>query len=198
MLGKSSSTLPSILIVSSFDIEFLAWKCLQSNHILAIIVNDKVNKVYSELKNSREEMIFSLEEKIEFLKKKFTSLSSPDQKYSALIEMGRELDSFKEKNKTDKNLVSGCQSKLWLYSYKRENKIFFEATSDALISKGLAALLIEIYNGESPDLILTHSPLFLHELGIYASLSPHRSNGLSNIHLKMKQDALTLYHSRVS
>jgi cysteine desulfuration protein SufE len=146
--------------------------------------------MHQESQISPEEMIFSLGEKINLLKKKFTPINAPEQKYHILIEMGRNLPPFKEKNKIEKNLVRGCQSKLYLYSYENQGKIFFEVFSDALISAGLAALLINTYQGEPLETLIKHSPDFLHELGIYTSLSPNRSNGLSQIHLKMQQDAL--------
>lgn len=142
------------------------------------------------LKNLLEEISSSLEEKINFFKKKFTSVESPEGKYQILIELGRSLPPFKEAGKIEKNLVRGCQSKLYLHAYMTQGKIFFEATADALISAGLAALLVGIYSGEMPEVILKHSPDFLHELGIYASLSPNRSNGLSALHLRMQQEAL--------
>lgn len=144
------------------------------------------------LKNLLEETSLSLEEKIDFFKKKFESTTSPEGKYQVLIGLGRSLPPFKETNKVEKYLVRGCQSKLYLYSYALQGKIFFEVTADALISAGLAALLAGIYSGEAPEILLKHSPDFLHELGIYASLSPNRSNGLSALHLRMQQDALHL------
>lgn len=120
----------------------------------------------------------------------FTSLPSQEARYSALIEMGRKLVPIPSDFKTDDRLVPGCQSRLHLISRVDGGLVYFQAASDALISAGLAALLISVYSGETPETILKEPPRFLDDLGIYASLSMNRSNGLANIFLRMKQDAL--------
>lgn len=130
----------------------------------------------------------SLQEKIAVAKKNFCSLSV-EKIYQKLIEMGRKLPPFPDSYKTAERKVQGCQSSLYLYSFARDGKIFFQATADALISAGLAALLIEVYNGEAAETILKCPPDFLKELGIYASLSPNRSNGLAHLYLHMKREA---------
>lgn len=132
----------------------------------------------------------SLEEKIAAVRKLFPPTATPEERYSALIEMGRKLPPLSPDYKIPENRVSGCQSLLYLRSRIENGKIFFEAASDALISAGLAALLLSVYNGEPPETLLRHTPSFLSETRIADSLSPNRSNGLSNIHLKMKQEAL--------
>ena len=149
--------------------------------------------MYQELKNFSERERPLFEERVEALKKKISALETMEKKYNVLIEMGRGLPPLEEQHKTKENLVRGCQSALHLYSFIENGNIFFEASSDALISAGLAALLISIYSGLSPETILKNPPHFLHELGIYVSLSPHRSNGLSQLHLRMKQDALKAF-----
>lgn len=105
--------------------------------------------------------------------------------------MGRSLPTFEAQYKTPDRIVRGCQSTLYLRSFLIEGKMFFEAASDALISAGLAALLIYVYSGESPETILKRPPDFLAEIGIMATLSMNRSNGLAHIHLRMKQDAIS-------
>lgn len=120
----------------------------------------------------------------------FNSLGTQEARYSALIEMGRKLSPYSSELKTDDRLVPGCQSRLHLYSSYDGGLVYFRAASDALISAGLAALLVSAYSGEKPETILKEPPGFLDDLGIYASLSLNRSNGLSNIFLRMKQDAL--------
>lgn len=92
--------------------------------------------------------------------------------------------------KTPENIVKGCQSTVYLHSYREGDKIFFETEADALISAGLAALLVMVYSGETAETILKCPPTFLDELGITASLTPSRANGLHSMHLRMKQDAL--------
>ncbi len=124
------------------------------------------------------------------VKLKFALMRTSEERYQALIEMGRAMAPLAEIYKTEGRIVKGCQSTLYLYSILREGRIFFEASSDALISAGLAALLIHVYSGETPETVLKRAPDFINEIGIPAALSPNRSNGLANIHLRMKQDAL--------
>lgn len=132
----------------------------------------------------------TFQKKSEEIKKKFLSLGSTDARYSALIELGKNLPPYPPELKTPENIVSGCQSVLYLHGSLKDGKCFFEASSDALISAGLAALLLAVYNGETPETLLTCPPQFLSELGLLGQLSPNRSNGLAHIHLKMKQLAL--------
>ncbi len=125
------------------------------------------------------------------LKKLFRPLTTSEQKYQQIIELGKSLPSYPEEAKLPDKLVKGCQSLMYLNSsLSAEGKVIFEADSEALISKGLAALLIRIYSDERPEVILTCPPSLLDELGIYASLSPSRSNGLAGLYLRMKQEAL--------
>lgn len=135
------------------------------------------------------EQNLSFEEKIFHLKKIFETLESPSEKYELIIDLGKNshLDAI---YKTDANLVFGCQSQLYLVSENKEGLIFFSSFSDSLITSGLAALLIFIYNGETPETIIKNPPQFLQSLGIYASLSPNRSMGMAHIYLKMKMVAL--------
>jgi len=130
------------------------------------------------------------DERLHFVKQKFNSMGTPEEKYSYLIEIGRALPSYPPDLRTPDRIVPGCQSTLYLHACLKEDKLFFQSQSDALISQGLAALLIQVYSGLAPQIILLNPPLFLHELGIFASLSPHRSNGLASIYARMKQEAL--------
>ncbi len=131
----------------------------------------------------------SFQKKVTRIKEIFTTLDS-EKRYLALIEMGKNLPSYPKEWKTPDRIVRGCQSTLYLNATFEKGTIIFTASADALISAGLAALLIAVYSGESPDTILKCPPDFLHELGIVASLSPNRSSGLAHIHLRMKQEAL--------
>ena len=134
----------------------------------------------------------NFERKIAALEKKFLETSSPEEKYRLLMDLGKKIPPLNPEYKTEGNLVSGCQSKLYLHAEKKEGKIFFTAETDALISAGLAAVLIHIYSEEIIETILTKPPLFLQNLGIHASLSPNRSNGIFYIYLKMKQLSVKL------
>ncbi|HSX10555.1 MAG TPA: SufE family protein [Chlamydiales bacterium] len=129
----------------------------------------------------------SFDEKCADLKKNFAPLST-EERYDLLISLGRALPEYPATLKTSLHIVSGCQSALYLYPTFTEGKLYFQAQSDALISAGLAALLIHVYSGETPETILTSPPTFLTDLQL--TISPNRSNGLAHIHLRMKQLAL--------
>ncbi len=126
--------------------------------------------------------------------KAFSPLKTPEDKYNFLIDLGRKLPDYPAALKTPEHLVPGCQSQLYLATTVRDGKLWFQAHSDALISKGLAALLIWAYDGMSPENILKNPPVFLQELGILGSLSPSRSNGLAQIYRRMQQEAVKNLH----
>lgn len=130
-----------------------------------------------------------INEKVEKVKEIFKNLSA-EERYRALISLGRKMEIFDPAFKSTENLVSGCQSLLYLHATHKNGKIHFSAYSEALISAGLAQLLIEVYSGESPETILTFPPEFLKSLNFSDMLTPNRSSGLYQIHLKMKQLAL--------
>lgn len=134
--------------------------------------------------------------KQEAIKKLFNSFMSDDEKYAHVIEMGRALPPYPKELKIPSHEVKGCQSTMYLQSEMRDGKVFFNVESDALISKGLAALLITVYSGESPESILKCPPDYLEQMGITANLTPNRANGLYSIHLRMKQEALRLLLGR--
>lgn len=120
----------------------------------------------------------------------FTACLTEDEKYKKIIEMGRKLPKLEAAYKVPENIVKGCQSIMYLRSYIKEGRVYFEADSEALISAGLASILIYVYNSETPETILTCPPAFLDGLGINASLTPSRASGLYSVHMRMKQDAL--------
>lgn len=120
----------------------------------------------------------------------FQDCRNAEERYQKIISLGRSLPAMPAEYKIEGNIVRGCQSIVYLHSRLQENKLFFHAASEALISSGLAALLVMAYDGESPEIILTCKPAFLDELQIHASLSPGRSNGLASMYLRMQKDAL--------
>jgi len=135
-------------------------------------------------------MPVSFSEKQESIKDLFKSCATNAHKYEKIIELGKQLPSLEKNLCNEENRVPGCQSLMYLVSECRDGKVYFHADSDALISKGLAWLLIELYSGETPESILTTPPAFVDELGLISSLSLNRANGFASIHLKMKQCAL--------
>lgn len=126
----------------------------------------------------------------------FSECRSEEAKYEKIILLGRQLKLFDAQHKTNDNLVAGCQSQVFLYAYWMDDVVMFEVESDALISAGLAALLIIVYSGEKPEVILKCPPTYLEDIGINRSLTPNRASGLYNIHLRMKQEALKMLVER--
>ena len=99
-------------------------------------------------------------------------------KYQMLIDLGNELESLNEKYKTDNNLIDGCQSRVWVQCDYVDGKLVFTAESDALIVKGIIALLIRVLSGHTPQEILDADLYFIDKIGLKDHLSPTRSNGL--------------------
>lgn len=130
--------------------------------------------------------------KQERMKQLFAACPDEESKYRKIIELGRTQPHLDPIYKVPENIVKGCQSTMYMRASLDDGKVFFEGESDALISSGLAQILIQVYSGESPEVILKCPPSYLEELGISASLTPNRANGLYSIHLRMKQDALKL------
>lgn len=135
-------------------------------------------------------MFESCIEKQNQMRARFSICTSEEEKYGKIIEMGKELPRLDPAYKTPENFVHGCQSQVYLRTFIDDGKLQFQGESDALISSGLVALLIFVYSGESATTILQCKPTYLEDLGISASLSPSRANGLYSIHLRMKQEAL--------
>ena len=120
----------------------------------------------------------------------FADCSNPEAVYNKIIEIGQKVRKVDCAYADEANLVPGCQSKLYLHTELVDDKLLFQAHSDALISMGLAQLLVRYFSGESAETILKQPPSFLEKLNIPNSLTPSRANGLYNIHLRMKQSAL--------
>lgn len=111
-------------------------------------------------------------------------------KYQLLIDLGNEQEPLDEKYKTEQNLIDGCQSRVWLQADWVEGKIIFQAESDALIVKGIIALLIKVLSGHTPDEILNADLYFIDRIGLKEHLSPTRSNGLLAMVKQMRMYAL--------
>lgn len=111
-------------------------------------------------------------------------------KYDYLIELGNELPEIDPDQKTDENLISGCQSKVWLDAEYKDGKVWFQADSDAIIVRGIVALLIKVLNGQPPKEIIDNDLHFIDEIGLKQNLSPTRSNGLVAMVKKMKLYAI--------
>ncbi|HKL37459.1 MAG TPA: SufE family protein [Bacteroidales bacterium] len=111
-------------------------------------------------------------------------------KYNYLIEISKDLPEMETKNKVDENLIEGCQSKVWLNAKMQDDKLVFTADSDAIITKGIIALLIQVLSGRKPQEIKDANLYFIDEIGLKENLSPTRSNGLLAMVNKIKAYAL--------
>ncbi|MDX1907159.1 MAG: SufE family protein [Bacteroidia bacterium] len=113
-------------------------------------------------------------------------------KYQQIIEMGQALPGLPEAEKTEENRVHGCQSQVWLTARAEEGVILYQADSDAIITKGLIAMMVRVLSGQTPEAILAAELGFVDRVGIRSHLSPTRSNGLNNMIKRMKYIALAL------
>lgn len=120
----------------------------------------------------------------------FAIFSDWMDKYEYIISLGKELPMIDEANKTDDNIIKGCQSRVWLNGDLQDGKITFTADSDAIITKGIIALLIRVVSNQTPDEILNNELFFIDQIGLKEHLSPTRSNGLVSMVKKMKLFAL--------
>ncbi len=111
-------------------------------------------------------------------------------KYALLIEKGKNLSPIQESNKTKNNLIEGCQSRVWIAADYQNGKIFFSADSDAVITKGIIALLLEVFSGETPEDIMNADLTFIKDIGLQENLSPTRSNGLLSMIKQIKAYAI--------
>jgi len=111
-------------------------------------------------------------------------------RYQQLIEYGKDLPPIDERKRTDQYLIQGCQSKVWLDAELRDGTIYFTADSDAIITKGIIALLIKVLSGRTPDEILNADLYFIDKIGLKENLSPTRSNGLVAMVKQMRMYAL--------
>lgn len=115
----------------------------------------------------------------------FQALKDWEGRYKKIIEMGKQLPEMAADLKNENNLVKGCQSQVWLHAeLSPQGQMLLQGDSDALIVKGLVALLLKVYSGASPQDVLQTPPEFLKELGFEGNLSPSRANGL---HSMLKQ-----------
>ena len=120
----------------------------------------------------------------------FSSFTDWMDKYQLLIDLGNELEPLDEKYKTESNLIDGCQSRGWLQADLIDGKMVLQAESDALIVKGIVALLIRVLSGHSPQEVLHADLYFIEQIGLKEHLSPTRSNGLLAMLKQIKMYAL--------
>jgi len=107
-------------------------------------------------------------------------------KYTYLIDLGKKSNPENLKIQKPENLVNGCNSNVWIIAEKKDDKLYFVTDSDALIPKGIAALIVRLYSGHSAGDIFNHKPIFIKEIGLEQNLSPNRANGLVSMLNRIK------------
>lgn len=132
----------------------------------------------------------SLEEKQQEIIDEFSIYDDWMDKYEYIIELGKDLPIIDPELKTQDRLIDGCQSKVWLASELKDGLMHYTADSDAIIAKGIIALLIRVLNNERPEAIATCDLHFIDEIGLQEHLSPTRANGLASMVNRMKLSAL--------
>ena len=117
------------------------------------------------------------------------------QKYEYIIELSKDLEFMSENLKSDDNLIKGCQSKVWLHAEMVNGKINFLADSEAIITKGIISILLNVFNNRKPQEILDSDMGFIEKIGLKEHLSPNRANGLSSMYKQIKFYALAFSKS---
>jgi cysteine desulfuration protein SufE len=137
----------------------------------------------------------NIEEKQIEIIDELSSFSDWMEKYEYIIELGKDLPLINEKYKVEENLIKGCQSKVWLHAeLNGAGKLVFTADSDAIITKGLVALVIRVMSDENPEVISNADLHFVKDIGLQEHLSPTRSNGLASMIKQMKMYAFAYAH----
>lgn len=131
----------------------------------------------------------TLEEKKQQVIEDFSTYDEWLDKYEYLIELGKGLEALPEDKKTENNLIKGCQSRVWLDSELKDGRLYFSADSDAIITKGIISLLVNIYSGSTPEEIVADDFGFVEEIGLRENLSPTRAGGLASMIQTIKKIA---------
>jgi cysteine desulfuration protein SufE len=132
----------------------------------------------------------TIKERQEVLVEEFEFFDEWMDKYNHIIEMGKSLDALPKEKKNDDLLVQGCQSKVWLYAEKSGENVRFQADADAIIAKGIVAMLIDVFDNQPANEVAAADLGFLEEIGLKDHLSPTRANGLMSMIKQMKFYAL--------
>lgn len=128
----------------------------------------------------------SIELKAQEMVAQFAKVADWEQKYEKLIELGKAWPGIPEDLKTEDLKVKGCQSQVWIKAELKDGKVFFQGDSDAIIVRGLVALVLSVYSGQTPSEIMRYDASFLKEIGLDSGLSPSRTNGLYSMIKQIK------------
>lgn len=120
----------------------------------------------------------------------FSMFDDWEERYQYVIDLGKTLPLIEEQYKTDQNIIKGCQSRVWLHAEEKDGNVVFTADSDAILTKGLIAIMIRVFNGQKPEAILNADTDFVDEIGLKEHLSPTRANGLVSMIKQIKMYAL--------
>jgi cysteine desulfuration protein SufE len=132
----------------------------------------------------------TIAEKAQQIVEEFALFPDWMDKYEHLIEIGKSLPPFPEKSKIEQNLINGCQSRVWLDARYEDERVYYMADSDAIITKGIVSLLVQALSGQQPQAILDADLEFINTIGLKENLSPTRANGLLAMIKQMKMYAL--------
>ncbi|WP_298546965.1 SufE family protein [uncultured Aquimarina sp.] len=132
----------------------------------------------------------SIQELQEEIVDEFSMFDDWMQRYEYMIDLGKSLPLIDEKYKIDENIIKGCQSKVWVHAEMKNDKIEFTADSDAIITKGIIAILIRVFSGQHPKDIMDADTAFIDEIGLKEHLSPTRANGLVSMIKQLKMYAI--------
>lgn len=127
----------------------------------------------------------------------FSMFEDWEERYQYMIDLGKTLPLIDEQFKTEENIIKGCQSKVWVHAEFKNNNIEFTADSDAIITKGIIAILIRVFSNQSPKAIMEANTDFIDEIGLKEHLSPTRANGLVSMIKQLKIYAIA-YQTQVN
>ena len=126
----------------------------------------------------------------------FSMFNDWEERYQYMIDLGKTLPLIKDQYKTEENIIKGCQSKVWVHADLEGDKVVFTADSDAIITKGIIAILIRVFSNQSPKAIIESNTNFIDEIGLKEHLSPTRANGLVSMIKQLKMYAIA-YQTQV-
>ena len=127
----------------------------------------------------------------------FSMFEDWEERYQYMIDLGKDLPIIDEKYKTEDNIIKGCQSRVWVHANMEDDKINFTADSDAIITKGIIAILIRVFSNQHPKAILDANTDFIDKIGLKEHLSPTRANGLVSMIKQLKMYAIA-YQTQLS
>ncbi|WP_250433354.1 SufE family protein [Hanstruepera flava] len=120
----------------------------------------------------------------------FSMFDDWEERYQYMIDLGKTLPLIEDQYKTEENIIKGCQSKVWVHADIQDNKVVFTADSDAIITKGIIAILIRVFSNQSPKAIIEADTDFIDQIGLKEHLSPTRANGLVSMIKQLKMYAI--------